>query len=119
MSPLHVYSVVETPTHPQGLSNSLMTYIYINIYIGTSEEVIQIHKTQSAQISQKKDGRNIYAIMKTIYLSVYRNNGFVATNALEHMYTTNGHHVPKCISSHKAIVVIIRRAHCHIVFMIA
>ena len=41
-------------------------------------------------------------------------NGDVANHALGHMmYGCNiSHHVPKCISYHKAIVVIIERAHC-------
>ena len=41
-----------------------------------------IHDTQSAQISQKQDERNIYAIMKTMCLFGYHHNGFVATHAL-------------------------------------
>ena len=44
-----------------------------------------IHDTQSAQISQKQDERNIYVIMKTMCPPGYHHNGFVAT------------HVPKCI----------------------
>ena len=44
-----------------------------------------IHDTQSAQISQKQDGRNIYATMKTICPPGYHHNGFVATHALGHM----------------------------------
>ena len=39
----------------------------------------------SAQISQKQDGRHIYAIMKTMCPIGYHHNGFVATNALGHM----------------------------------
>ena len=69
--------------------------------------MIQIHNTQSTQISQKQDGRNVYAIMKTMCPLVYHN-----------MYSTILHHVPKCMSSHKGIVVIIGRAHFYIVFMI-
>ena len=113
-----------------------------------------IHDTQSAQISQKQDERNIYVIMKTMCPPGYHHNGFVATHALGHMMygstllvpmnqrvlnkqskerTTNitllallvehslvhwyqqcgtVHHVPKCMSCHKAIVVITGRAHC-------
>ena len=41
--------------------------------------------TQSAQVSQKQDWRNIYAIMKAICLPVYRHNRFVATHALRHL----------------------------------
>ena len=46
----------------------------------------------------------------------YHHNGFVATHALEHMmygyHTSTVHHVPKCMSCHKAIVVITGWAHC-------
>ena len=41
--------------------------------------------------------------MKTMCPPGYHHNGFVATHA---------HHVPKCMSCHKAIVVITGRAHC-------
>ena len=44
-----------------------------------------IHDTQSAQISQKQDGRDIYAIMKTMCRLGYHHNGFVKTIALGHM----------------------------------
>ena len=44
-----------------------------------------IHDTQSAQISQKQDGRNVYAIMKTMCPPGYHHNGFVQTHALGHM----------------------------------
>ena len=44
-----------------------------------------IHDTQSAQISQKQDERNIHAIMKTMCPPSYHHNGFVATHALGHM----------------------------------
>ena len=44
-----------------------------------------IRDTQSTQISQKQDERNIYAIMKAMCLTVYRQNGFLATHALGHM----------------------------------
>ena len=44
-----------------------------------------IHDIQSAQISQKQDGHNIYAIMKTMCPPGYHHNGFVATHALGHM----------------------------------
>ena len=85
---------------------------------------------------------HIYVIMKTMYPPGYHHNGFVATHALGHMmygYTllapmnqtitllallvehslvhwyqqcVTVHHVPKCMSCHKAIVVITGRAHC-------
>ena len=40
--------------------------------------------------------------MKTMSPPGYHHNGFVATHA----------HVPKCMSCHKAIVVITGKAHC-------
>ena len=40
-----------------------------------------IHDTQSAQISQKQDERNVYEIMKTMCPPSYHHNGFVATHA--------------------------------------
>ena len=70
--------------------------------------------TECSQISQKQDERNIYVIMKTMCPPGYHHNGFVATHALVHWYQQCGtvHHVPKCMSCHKAIVVITGRAHC-------
>ena len=47
--------------------------------------------------------------MKTMYTPGYQHNGFVAAHALVRMYVR---HVPKCMSCHKAIMVIIRRAYC-------
>ena len=44
-----------------------------------------IHDTQSSQISQKQDERNLYAIMKTMCPPGYHHKGFVATHALGHM----------------------------------
>ena len=44
-----------------------------------------IHDTQSAQISHKQDGLNVYAIMKTTCPPGYHHNGFVAIHALGHM----------------------------------
>ena len=44
-----------------------------------------IHDTQSAQISQKQDGCNIYVTMKTMCPPCYHHDGFVATHALGHM----------------------------------
>ena len=41
----------------------------------------------SAQISQKQDKHNIYAIMKTMYPSGYYHNGFVALWQLMHLGT--------------------------------
>ena len=45
---------------------------------------------------------HIYEIMKTMCPPGYHHNGFVATHTL----------VPKCMSCHKAIVVITGRTHC-------
>ena len=54
--------------------------------------------------------------MKTMCPPGYHHNGFVATHALGHMMYGSSrltvHHVPKCMSCHKAIVVITGRAHC-------
>ena len=51
--------------------------------------------------------------MKTMCPPGYHHNGFVATHALGHMmYDVTVHHVPKCMSCRKAIVVITGRAHC-------
>ena len=44
-----------------------------------------IHNTQSAQISQKKDGRNIHVIMETMCPPGYHHNGFMTNYALGHM----------------------------------
>ena len=72
-----------------------------------------IHNTQSAQISQKQDGRDIYAIMKTICPPGYHHNGFVVTHALGHdVRAHNRKSSAQCMSCHKAIVVITGRAHC-------
>ena len=68
-----------------------------------------IDDTQSAQVSQKQDERNIYVIMKTMCRPGYHHNAFVATHALRHMMYG---YVPKCMSCHKAIVVIAGTAHC-------
>ena len=57
--------------------------------------------------------------MKTMRPPGYHHNGFVATHALGHMRCTvwatvlaTVHHVPKCMSCRKAIVVTTGRAHC-------
>ena len=72
-----------------------------------------INDTQSAQISQKLERRNIYAIMKTMHPLGYHHNGFLATHAPGHMMNNVAtiHHVSKCIICHRAIVVAVR-AHC-------
>ena len=43
-----------------------------------------IHDTQSDQISEKQEKRNLYAIMKTMCPLGYYHNDFVATHALGH-----------------------------------
>ena len=48
-----------------------------------------IHNTQSAQMSQNQDGRNIHAVMKTMCRPGYHQNGFVATHALGAMMSCN------------------------------
>ena len=52
--------------------------------------------------------------MKTMCPPGYHHNGFVATHALGHMMYEHitVHHVPKCMSCHKATAVITGRAHC-------
>ena len=60
-------------------------YMYIYIYYIYIYIILLIHDIQSAQISQKLDGRNIYAIMKTMRPSGYHQNGFMATHALGYM----------------------------------
>ena len=49
------------------------------------KQLIRIDNIQNAQISQKQDERNIYAVMKKMCLPGYHHNGFVATHALGHM----------------------------------
>ena len=51
----------------------------------------------------------MYAIMKTMCPPGYHHNGFVDSCTWVHEETV--HHVPKCMSYHKAIVVITGRAH--------
>ena len=58
-----------------------------------------IHDTQSAQISQKQEERNLYAIMKTLCPPGYHHNGFVATHALEHMMY--GYNRTSCAQVHE------------------
>ena len=72
-----------------------------------------INDAQSAQISQKQDKRNIYAIMKTMCLPGYHHNGFLITHALGHMMNNVAtvRHVLKHIICHRAIVVT-AGAHC-------
>ena len=71
-----------------------------------------IHDTQSAEISQKEDRYNIHVIMKTMCSNGYHHIGFVATHALGENGVLTHTHVPKCMSCHKAIVVITTSTHC-------
>ena len=55
--------------------------------------------------------------MKTMFPPGYHHTGFVAINALGHMMYDSFnaqfvHHVPKCMSCHKTIVLITGKAHC-------
>ena len=51
----------------------------------------------------------IYVIMKTMCPPGYHHNGFVATHALGYM---SAHHLPKCMSCHKATAETTGREHC-------
>ena len=73
--------------------SQIYIYIYIYIYV-----YIYIY---------------IYAIMKTMCPPGHHHNGVVATHALGHlMYDSTVHHVLKCMTWRKTIVVITGRAHC-------
>ena len=70
------------------------TYIYIHTYacillyihgLYTHAYIVLYIYIQRGQISQKQDGCNTYAIMKTMCPPGYHHNGFVATLALGHM----------------------------------
>ena len=50
--------------------------------------------------------------MKTKCPPGYHHNGFVATNAPGNIMYVQPHHVPRCMSCHKGIVVTTGRAHC-------
>ena len=63
-----------------------------------------IQDTQSAQISQKQDERNIYiyVIMKTMCPPGYHHNGFVATHALgAHDVRLSVHNRTSCAQVHE------------------
>ena len=76
------YVVYTTYIKRKILYININTYILHIIYYKWSKV---IHDTQSAQISQKQDGHNIYVIMKTMCPPSYQHNGFVAIHALGHM----------------------------------
>ena len=72
----------------------------------TTHRVLKSHRSKTGVIY-------IYGIMKTMCPPGYHHQGFVATHALGHMmHGWTVHNVPKCMSCHKAIVVITGRAHC-------
>ena len=67
----------------------IMMTLWSFAYLATHTQFLYIYKwssvmhdTQSAQISQKQDERNICVIMKTMCPPVYHHNGFVATHSL-------------------------------------
>ena len=60
----------------------LLAANYIRTMIKVQKSIML---TQNAQILQKQDGRNIYAIMKAMCPPGHHRNGFVATHALGHM----------------------------------
>ena len=67
-----------------------------------------IQDTQTAQISQKQDERNIYVIMKTMCPPGYHHNGFVTTHALGHMmYIMCMYHRISCAQVHE-----LPQSHC-------
>ena len=49
---------------------------------------------------------------KTMCPPGYHHNGFVETLLVVFGHDIQLHHVPKCMSCHKAVVVITGRAHC-------
>ena len=57
----------------------------------------------------------INLIMKTMSPPSYHQTGFVA-NSCTCIHDVTLHHVPNCMSCHKAIVVITRREHCSCCF---
>ena len=71
-----------------------------------------IHDIQSAQFSQKQNGCNIYAIMKTMPMWTlgYHTMDLRQVMHLGTWYTVQ--YLPKCFSWHKAIEVITGRTHC-------
>ena len=72
-----------------------------------------INDTQSTQISQKQNRRNIHAIIKTMCPLGYHHNSFLVTHALGNMMNNVAtiHRVSQCIICNRAIVVTVR-AHC-------
>ena len=71
-----------------------------------------IHDTQSAQISQKQDGRNIHVqSWKQCALPVITAMALWQVMPWTHV-VHDAHHVPKCMTCHKAILGITRGAHC-------
>ena len=74
----------------------LPTPAYVCIYYTSSHRWSMTH---SAQVSQKQDRCNIYAIMKIMCHPGYHHNGFEVTKALGHMINNVAivNHGPKCM----------------------
>ena len=68
-----------------------------------------IHDTQSAQISQKQDERNIYVCNHENNVPSRLSPQWLCGNSCTWAHDVR---LPKCMSCHKAIVVITGRAHC-------
>ena len=88
-------------THHETLSSEKVVLLYLKIYLYLfiySYVLSDPRDTQSPQISQKQDGRNIYIILKTMCSPDYHHNGFMATHALGHMTYSTVHLVPKCMN---------------------
>ena len=73
--------------------------------------VIVIHDTQSAQISQKQDGRNIYVIMKTMCPLDYHHNGFMAARTLGHMMYGYTLLVPKKLHAQETAIKVEQKSY--------
>ena len=79
-------------------------YIYIYIYIYIKMVIRDPQHTECSNLTEARSVKSIcnHEIMKKFALPV-----FTTVNLWQLM-----HHVPKCMSCHKVIVVITRRAHC-------
>ena len=56
--------------------------------------------------------RDIYDIVIYIYIDIYTYSCTLPVIITMALWQLTAHHVPKCMSCHKAIVVITGRAHC-------
>ena len=84
----------------------------------TTRRVLKSHKSKMG-VSIYVCNVYIYAIMKAMCPLSYHHKGFVVTQRVlnklskeRNRRSVTIHQVPKCISWHKAIVVITGRAHC-------